>query len=82
MFRLTLPALAILTLTSFPSLAGHCPADAEAIDAALAKVTVSDEVRAQVTALKDEGLVEHEAGNHAESEATMAEAMRLLLNSL
>jgi|SRR5687767_10126554 hypothetical protein len=70
-------AMAIAT----PALANHCPMDAAAIDAGLAKMTVSDQIKAEVTALKDEGMALHAAGNHAESEAKLAEAMRKLLTA-
>jgi hypothetical protein len=82
MIRKSLAALAIVAMTSLPALAHHCPADAEAIDAALAKVTLADDVEAQVVTLRDAGMAAHEAGNHDEAEKTLAEAMRLLLNSI
>ena len=69
-------------LYSSVTLAGHCPADAKAIDAGLSKVTLSDEIRAQVTALKDKGMSEHSAGDHGSSEKTLAEAMRMLLTNI
>ncbi len=72
---------ATLLLTASPAFAHHCPKDAAAIDHALGVVSVSDEVKAQVTALKDKGMTEHKAGDHAAAETTLAEAMRLLLNS-
>lgn len=77
--RMFLAAAATLLLAT-PALAGHCPKDAAAIDAYLAKASVSDTLKAEVTALKDKGMELHNAGNHAESEATLAEAMRMLLN--
>jgi hypothetical protein len=82
MLRSILVALSIIALTSVPALARHCPQDAAAINAALEDVTVSEEVQAQVIELRDAGMASHEAGNHDEAEATLAEAMRLLLNSL
>lgn len=82
MSRTTLAALAVLALSTIPALAAHCPADAAAITAALEKVSVSGEIEAQIVALRDEGMALHEAGNHRESEAKLAEAMRLLLNSI
>jgi hypothetical protein len=45
-------------------------------------VDVSDDVKSQVMELRDKGLELHEAGDHAESEDTLAEAMRTLLNAL
>jgi len=76
----------LLALTLFAvssaSFAGHCSRDAAAIDAALAKVTVSDDVRAQVEKLKTDGMALHASKDHAGSEKALAEAMRLLLTSL
>ena len=77
-----LAAISIFALTALPALASHCPADAAAITAALENVTVSDEVEAQVIELRDAGMAAHEAGNHDDAEATLAEAMRLLLSSI
>jgi len=65
-----------------PALAGHCPADAKAIDHALSVLTVADDVRAQVIALKEEGMALHNSGTHAESEDILSEAMRMLLNAV
>ena len=72
----------ILMFTSGFAVAGHCPADAKAIDTGLEKVTLSDEVRAQVVALRDKGMSLHDSGDHAASEDVMAEAMRLLLSNI
>ena len=82
MFRLTLPTIAILALTSLPALAFHCPQDAAAVDAALAKVTLSDDVKSQVMEFRDQGMAAHEAGKHDEAQEKLTEAMRLILNSL
>ena len=75
-------AAAAMLLTATPALAHHCPMDAAAIDHALTVANVGDDVKAQVTALKDKGMAEHNAGDHAAAETTLAEAMRLLLNSM
>jgi hypothetical protein len=75
-------ATAAMLLTVTPALAHHCPMDAAAIDHALMVASVGDDVKAQVTALKDKGMAEHKAGDHAAAETTLAEAMRLLLNSM
>ena len=64
------------------AIASHCPLDAKAIDNALAKLDVDGEVRKEVEALRDEGLALHNAGNHAESEEKLSQAMRILLASL
>jgi len=78
--RLLLAGVATICLAT-PAFAHHCPKDAKAIDAGLAVLNVSDEVKAEVTALRDKGMEQHNAGNHAESEATLAEAMRKLLEN-
>jgi hypothetical protein len=80
MLRTSAGLISALMVLTTPVVAGHCPMDAAAIDAALQKLTVSDEVKTQVTALRDEGMELHEAGDHAASEAKLAEAMRTLLN--
>jgi hypothetical protein len=79
MVRITLSALAALALLATPALAAHCPQDAEAIEHALTTTSLSDEEKADVEALKTQGMEQHEAGNHRESEALLAEAMRKLL---
>ena len=81
MIRNTLAAFAALALMATPALAAHCPLDAAAIDNALPNSSLSDEEKAEVEALKDQGMEQHEAGNHRESEALLAEAMRKLLNA-
>jgi hypothetical protein len=78
MLRIATAALAALCLTSFSALASQCPSMAAAIDAALANASVTEEVRVQVIELRDQGMAAHEAGNHSESEALLAEAQALL----
>ena len=73
---------AAAALLAAPAYAGHCPADAEAIDNALAALEVSDEVRAEVQMLRDQGMEQHEAGDHETAEDTLSEAMRTLLMSI
>ncbi len=80
MKRIFALSAAAIFLLAAPAWAGHCPKDAAAIDAYLSKMSVSDTLKANVTAMKDEGMALHNAGNHAESEAKLAEAMRALLN--
>ena len=81
LLRLVL-ALAFVGMLSAPALAFHCPLDVAAIDNALAKMTLDDQTRADVKALRDEGLALHEAGNHKDSVNKLAEAMRILLSSM
>jgi len=62
-----------------PAYAFQCPADIAAIDAALASnTTLSDEDRAKVQALRDEGEALHQAGKHGDSVETLAEAKAIL----
>ena len=79
MHKLVAGAAALLIAS--PAFAMHCPMDAAAIDHALSVMEVSDEVRSEVQALRDRGMELHEAGNHEESEDTLAEAMRTLLQA-
>ncbi|GGB80684.1 hypothetical protein GCM10011352_02980 [Marinobacterium zhoushanense] len=74
-------ALCALALSA-PAFASHCPVDAKSIDAALTKMELSDEVKAEVQALRDEGMKQHEAGKHHDAEKTLAQAMRMLLDSV
>ena len=79
MIRNTLSAFAVLALMATPALAAHCPADAAAIEHALASSSLSDAEKAEVEALKTQGMEQHAAGNHREAEALLADAMRRLL---
>lgn len=81
MIRNTLSAFAILAVMATPALAAHCPLDAAAIEQALPNSSLSEEQKAEVTRLKEEGMELHNAGNHRESEAVLAEAMRMLLTA-
>ncbi|MDP2620880.1 MAG: hypothetical protein Q8P46_12020 [Hyphomicrobiales bacterium] len=82
MLRKTLLAGAALALFATPALAFHCPMDAAAIDAGLAKASLTDAQKAEITALKDKGMAEHSSGNHDEAQKSLAEAMRKLLNDM
>ena len=82
MMRKTLLAGVALGLLSAPAAAFHCPADIAAIDKALGKAQLGAEQRGQVEALRNEGKSMHDAGDHAASVRKLAEAMRIILNSL
>lgn len=73
-------AAALLVAT--PAFAFHCPTDAAAIDHALGVLEVSDEVKAEAKELRDQGMQQHEAGNHPEGLNSLTAAMRLLLTSV
>ena len=72
----------LLMVFSTGAFAGHCPADAKAIDAGLAKANLSDDHKSEIMELRDKGLAQHESGDHKDAEATLADAMRLLLNNM
>lgn len=78
MYRL-LAAVAVVALFATPAMAAHCPQDAAAIEHALPLSNLSDDEKAEIEALKERGMELHEAGNHSESEAILADAMRRLL---
>ena len=82
MLKKLLLTIVLTTALATPALAGHCPADAKAIDHALSVLNVADDVRAQVVALKDKGMALHNSGSHADSEDILSEAMRILLNAV
>lgn len=69
-------------LIATPAFAFHCPSDAAAIDQGLAALDLGDEVESQVQALRDQGMEQHEAGNHAEAVNSLSEAMRLILTNV
>ncbi len=72
--------LAFCVAMSGPALANSCPTHVQAIDAALAANpnSTSPEDLAKAKELRDKGQAEHDAGQHAESMATLAEAEKLL----
>ncbi|UWQ50846.1 hypothetical protein [Leisingera caerulea] len=77
MKHLTLAAA--ITLLASPLLAGQCPADITAIDAALASGTdLSEADLATVQELRDEGQSLHDSGDHDASVETLAEAKAML----
>ena len=82
MTRLGMLTGAAALFVATPALAFHCPKDAAAIDHALGVLEVSDEVKAEAMDLRDQGMQQHEAGNHAEAVDSLTAAMRLLLTSV
>ena len=67
-----------LILASSLALAGSCPADMKAIDAALPKAKLDAAKTAEVKKLRDEGDKLHKEGKHAESMATLGKAKKIL----
>ena len=72
----------IRLLSAFPDWRSLLDADVKAIDAALAKMTLSAAQMSEVKQLRDRGEAEHGAGNHADAVNSLAEAMRIILNSM
>jgi len=71
-------AVATLALLAGPAFASQCPSLMAKIDEAMATTMADDATKAQVMELYEKGKAEHESGDHAASEATLAEAMALL----
>src|SRR3546814_19142083 len=70
-------ALVFLGLTGAlagPAFAFQCPADMAKIDAALQTAELTDDQKAQVTELREEGEQQHASGNHQASVDALAEA--------
>jgi len=74
-------ALVIFSFSS-AAIAFHCPADAKAIDAGLAKASLSSDMKSEIMKLRAKGLEQHSAGDHKGAVDTLSKAMRTLLNSM
>src|SRR3546814_13606369 len=61
-----------------PAFAFQCPADMAKIDAALQTAELTDDQKAQVMELREEGEQQHASGNHQASVAALAEAKEIL----
>ena len=78
MIKSLLAAGTILVALAGPVLASQCPKLAARAEEALKTATVDDATKAKVAELVKTGLAAHDAGNHAEAEATLDEALKLL----
>ena len=75
----TLAAATVAAFLAVPALAATCPAIIGQIDAALASTPgLSDDVKAEVVALRDKGELEHNGGKHDQSVETLRQAMEML----
>ena len=61
-----------------PAFANQCPALMAKVDAALQTAQVSDADKAKVAELRKKGEEQHAAGQHAESVASLGEALKIL----
>lgn len=77
MLRSMLIALSLFIVPA-TALANQCPGMMAEIDAALPDTGLSEADRAKVMELRARGEQEHQAGDHAASEATLAEAKAIL----
>ena len=82
MIARSLFAATLVVALSSPAFAFYCPADMGAIDAALGKISLSASQTAEVKKLRSQGEAQHNAGNHTESVASLAMAMRIILNGM
>jgi outer membrane lipoprotein-sorting protein len=74
----TFLAATLVAVLSGPAFAGECPTHVQKIDEALASASLSEEQKAEVQRLRDEGQRLHSEGQHEEALATLAEAEGLL----
>ena len=76
--RALISAAALTLLLTGQAFAFQCPADVAAIDAALPASSLSDEDKAQVTELRNQGEDLHNNGQHQEAVDTLAKAKEML----
>ena len=69
---------AALALVSSTALAGNCPVQMKAIDAALPKAKLTAAQKSEVQKLRADGEKFHKAGKHAESMAALGKAKGIL----
>ena len=75
----TIAAAIVVAFLSAPALAGQCPALIGQIDAALAADPgLSDDAKAEIVALRDQGEALHNEGKHDESVAALQQALQML----
>ena len=75
----TLGVAVVLAMLAGPALAFQCPLDVKKIDAALsANTMLSAADRSQVNELRDQGDVQHKAGQHKNAVETLAKAKAIL----
>lgn len=77
MKKLALACVIAVGLAS-PVMAGQCPMDLSKIESAMKTAKLDDATKKKVTELFNKGKAEHDAGKHAESVATLAEAKKIL----
>jgi hypothetical protein len=80
MFMTMRRLLAVAAIVAFasPAFAAQCPALMAKVDEALQTAQLSDADKAKVTELRQKGEEQHAAGQHADSEASLQEALQIL----
>ena len=76
MTRIALAAALVLAWSL--AVAGNCPAEMKAIDAALPKAKLNDKQMAEVKKLRADGERFHNEGKHGESMAALGKAKSIL----
>ena len=82
MFGRSLLVAAVLVAFSAPAYAFYCPKTVKALDAALPKASLSADQSSKVKQLRDQGLAQHQSGDHTAAVKSLAEASRIILNSM
>lgn len=77
MKKLILAAMMTAAL-AMPAYAGQCPALMGKIDEAMKTATVDDATKAKIMEAYEKGKTAHDAGDHADSEKHLNEALALL----
>ena len=70
--------VAVLFSLAGAASAGQCPSLWAKAEEAMKTATLDDATKAKVTEMIEKGKADHEAGNHADSEAGLQEALKLL----
>ncbi len=71
-------AAALTVVFAGSTLANKCPTLMQKIDDGMKTAQLSDADKAKVMDLYNKGKAEHDGGQHAESEATLNEALKIL----
>lgn len=78
MKKLLIAAATFAFALTGPAMAGQCPMLMQQVDAAMETSDASDADKARAAELRESGEQAHQAGDHAQSEADLNEALALL----
>ncbi len=82
MFVRSLLVAAVLVAFSAPASAYYCPLQAKTITAALDNFNLSAAQKAELEILRDQGMVQHNVGNHTAAVKALSEATRIILGGM